>query len=538
MFKEKVIKVFEKIKKYSFLIGIFYLIYFMSVYYNVCDWDLWARLAVGSIFFQTGKVLPHDVFAYTLTKPLWVDHEWGSGVVFYFLTSHFGDAGLLLFKFFIILFIWFFVFKTIETHSNQATKPIHQDPYRIGYYLLMLYAILPAFTSNVRSHCFTYFFFAMWLYMLELVRQGNAKKRIYICFALTMLLWANVHGGFIAGLGIAAAYGLGEFITKRKWKEYLWILIPSTLVTLINPYGFKYWSFLFSAVSMNRPYIQEWWPLNPLGPVSQFSGFKIFFIATIIAFVYAFIKKRDTVKWCEVFVLIITAYMSFKHVRHIIFFIIASASYIYYYIYPALDWMSFSIVEKFTNLFNPKIKIVAKWLKEIAVYSLIFLFGVVVYIICPLKLNVKMERFPTRAVKMIQINHLDGNLLVLFNWGSYALWKLYPKDLVAVDGRYEEVYPNSTIEDIANFHYQQGYWKALLDKYHTDFMLIPLEYKALYAKLLTLENWKVIYKDDRAAIFAPKTFHKKLIPVSDKFDANKEKYESMINTSFLKNKAQ
>jgi len=38
-------------------------------------------------FFQTGTVLKKDIFSYLPTKDLWVDHEWGSGVVFTFLQN-------------------------------------------------------------------------------------------------------------------------------------------------------------------------------------------------------------------------------------------------------------------------------------------------------------------------------------------------------------------------------------------------------------------------------------------------------------------
>src|SRR5512136_2581501 len=58
------------------------------------DFDLWARLAVGSIVFQTGHVLKQDIFSYLPTKALWIDHEWGSGVVLYGFVRCFGDHGL------------------------------------------------------------------------------------------------------------------------------------------------------------------------------------------------------------------------------------------------------------------------------------------------------------------------------------------------------------------------------------------------------------------------------------------------------------
>ncbi|EKE03665.1 MAG: hypothetical protein ACD_20C00172G0018 [uncultured bacterium] len=84
------------IKEYLFYIAILVLVWVYLITFNEFDFDLWARLAVGKIFFETGWILKNDIFSYTITKPIWVDHEWGSGVVFYFLANHFGDVGLLL----------------------------------------------------------------------------------------------------------------------------------------------------------------------------------------------------------------------------------------------------------------------------------------------------------------------------------------------------------------------------------------------------------------------------------------------------------
>ncbi len=66
-----------------FLLTLFIIAYKYAITQAVADADIWHRLAVGKIFFQTGWVLKHDIFSYALTKPVWVDHEWGSGVIFW-----------------------------------------------------------------------------------------------------------------------------------------------------------------------------------------------------------------------------------------------------------------------------------------------------------------------------------------------------------------------------------------------------------------------------------------------------------------------
>jgi len=509
------------IKKYLFLSGIMGVIYFITVKYNRSDWDLWARFAVGKIFSQLGNVLPHDIFAYTPTKLFWVDHEWGAGAIFYYLAHHFGDAGLLSLKFIILLGIFLFVFLTNQNRANE------DKPYRISYYILLLIALLPAFDNVLRSHAFTYFFFALWIYVLDQVRKGQ-NKLIWI-FPVTMVIWANTHGGFLAGLGIVALFTIGELINKRNPLKYLLILVLSIIATLVNPYGIKYWSFLISAVSMNRPYIGEWAPLNLFASITQVLGFKIFIVLTLLSLVYMFKKRFKEINWAEILILAVTFYMSLKHIRHIIFFCIASASYIYYWLYPAINWYTFNIIGRIYSLFPALLRKFGKVFRETFIYSIIFIISFVSLVSLPRKIAVNENVFPARAVKFIQINHLSGNLLVLFNWGSYALWKLYPQCHIAVDGRYEEVYPDSVIDDVARFHYMKIGWDGLLRKYHTDLMLIPLDYKDLYAQVSMLDDWQEVYKDKIAAVFVPKSMNKKKwqIPPKD-FKAETEKYISDI----------
>ena len=60
-------------------------------------------------------------------------------------------------------------------------------------------------------------------------------------------------------------------------------------------------------------------------------------------------------------------------------------------------------------------------------------------------------------------------------------------------------------------------------------MLIPTSYDDLCKKLTALSDWKIIYKDESAIVFIPKSKDKgNWIKVPKNFDAQKEKYISNI----------
>ena len=74
---------------FSFFPAIVLFCYFLTINSNHADYDLWHRMAIGALFSQNGHLPDHDVFAYTPVKAVWIDHEWGTGVLFYQLGQWF-----------------------------------------------------------------------------------------------------------------------------------------------------------------------------------------------------------------------------------------------------------------------------------------------------------------------------------------------------------------------------------------------------------------------------------------------------------------
>jgi len=272
-------KMMNIFKKTIFYITLFFMSLMFSLTINPADLDLWHRMAVGKIFSQLGNVLYHDIFSYFPTKPLWIDHEWLSGVVFYKLGHYFGDAGLLSLKVLIIFGIIVLIYKT-----SQLIHP-EPDKLRVSWYFVAMFATITGLSSVLRCQDFTYLFFALWLYVLERVRRG--ENRLIWIFPATTLIWANMHGGIAAGLGLVGFYAVGEFLNKKNPLKYLGILALCFPFLLISPYGAKYGYYLIDSITVSRPYISEWNPLSkPIGSFYAFIGIKIQLLLLIPALLY------------------------------------------------------------------------------------------------------------------------------------------------------------------------------------------------------------------------------------------------------------
>ncbi len=84
------------------LLGLY--VIFMALFSrNIADYDLWGYLSFGSVFWDEGYFPFRDVFSYTPVKPLWVYHEWLTGVSFYFIYRHAGPAGLQLLRYLVVI---------------------------------------------------------------------------------------------------------------------------------------------------------------------------------------------------------------------------------------------------------------------------------------------------------------------------------------------------------------------------------------------------------------------------------------------------
>lgn len=540
----------QKLKYGLFFVIIFFFSWIYSTMYNFIDWDFWARITVGKIFFQLGKVLNKDIFSFTPTKSMWIDHEWGSGVVFYFLVDNFGGIGIMLFKILCYFLIVFLISKVIKLQNIKPNQHLN-----IVWYIFIIWGMFYGMANTVRCQMFTFVFFALWIYILERIKRG--ENRLLWTLPATMLIWANLHGGFVSGLGLLVIYGIGEFLNRKPFKKYFLILIPSALITIINPYGIDYWSFMFHATTMNRATITEWKPTDLFGPFSMFKGFKLYFILvalgvtslvtkTISSFVSSLKKNKAETKdfkslikdsilstnfdATKYIIVAVTMYLALKHIKMQALFVIASGCFLYHDFYGIFTFVRNVIVSKFGDIWDKVFSGLAMT-KTVLVYTLLVASGM--FLVPKTTLNVEAwpSKYPVGSVEFVKQNKIEGNLVTVFHFGSYAIWKLFPQNLLAEDGRYEEVYPEEVHNLVFNFNYRATPdWEAIYKKYPVDVIILE---KANYSYPEMQKNpyWKEVYSDIITGVFVPakKAKNSYIYPVLDRSLYEDKLFETSIN---------
>lgn len=591
-------------KKPFFYILLMIISWIYTSRFNSVDYDLWARMAVGKMFLQLGHVLKQDIFSFTPIKPLWIDHEWGSGVVFYAANHLFGTTGLFVLKVICVFIILFLIHKIIEIQVGEDSDPMEKIAFlQFGAYLLLYlgisYAVITAINKSglifnqinnllgmpgliilnaicifavllsiysifriikrtdsekkstmnfgvylfsylgmsygvmsiIRCQIFTFIFFALWIYVLERVRRG--ENRLLWIFPVTMLIWANLHGGFVSGLGLLLIYGIGEFLNKKPFAKYFIIAVPSLLITAINPYGFKYFEYIFQATTMNRATIQEWHPTSLFGPFYQWKGFKIFLVYSVIGLMSYFVRtklKYKDIDKTKLLLLSVTMFLSIKYIKHMPLYAIAGGAFLYHDFYAVFSKIGNFLTEKFGNIAEKTLKYTAIT-KEVILYLFIFFAGIVLIPQNPNKPAINPLKYPLGSVAFIKQNNLTGNVLTLFHWGSFSVWELYPSCYIAEDGRYEEVYPESLHMNVYRFNYAYNkYLRSFLDDFHTDIIIVEKVNKT-YPEMLTNKDWTQVYGDFVSAVFIPtKKVRKNYIKPKINWDMiYKDKYITAIN---------
>ncbi len=485
-------------RKFLFYILSFIFIYALALVHNTIDMDFWARIIQGNAFWSLGHILKQDPFSYTQTH-LWLDHEWGSSVIFSFIHNHFGYIGITLFRTLLVFSIYTLIFETIKLREERENTLLD-----LSFLFTSALAIPTITMSCLRCHFFTFFFFTLFLYILEYVRK-HKKFKLLFALPFIMIIWVNVHGGCVSGLGLLFIYAIGEFINKNEYKAYLRTLLTCLGAMFINPYGFEYVKFIFMATTMDRPFVTEW--ISPFMHSSWkfFIEFKIFYIIALIITLISIKKfKQDAVKYI---LLIICAYLSARYIKNTPFFIITSMIFLYDEIY---------------NFFS-KFKVDTKALYYIAYF---FMIMYSLNIIPSFKPIPNLSQQPYKIVEFIKINNMKGNILAPFDMGSYITYKLFPNNYIYMDGRYEEVYFKETKDLLDNFYNVTKDWnKILKNGLKHDYIIVPIDAR-INDYLLKEENYKKIYNDGKNFLYSSKEKLKKqyLLP--------QENEEYYINNAF------
>jgi hypothetical protein len=113
-------------------------------------------------------------------------------------------------------------------------------------------------------------------------------------------------------------------------------------------------------------------------------------------------------------------------------------------------------------------------------------------------------QFPAGAYKWIKVNRFQGNILPHFEWGEFLIWYFSPLCRVAMDGRYETVYPDQVSKEYFLFLSGKENGRDFLRKYPHDMVLIKPNIGADFL-MRTEPTWEKVYSDPDCVAYLRQT---------------------------------
>ena len=288
--------------------------------------DFGWHLRTGLDVLRMGLPLPSaDPYSHTMPDWRWVEHAWLTDVLIAAIYSTFGALAV----------ICFFAAVTISAWLIGAAVASAGLACRWLACAVSLWVALPYL--GARTQFITLLGLAVLSWLLKRSQEGSGAAQWWI--PPLFVLWANLHGGFVAGLLllglVIGASAVVRWLADRRiacftcdepvfsWSDLKRLTVISAIsacVTLLNPYGWRLHAEIVDSLS-NRfmlDTLQEWQPLS----LSTLAGRRYaLYLAGLGVGMALWYRRIQPIRWVVGAVFLA---FSFRHMRNIPFFLVAS----------------------------------------------------------------------------------------------------------------------------------------------------------------------------------------------------------------------
>lgn len=505
---------------WSLVILLFAVFFINYLAVDLWDYDFWWHISSGRYIATTGFLPESDPFSFTSavneTHGTYRSREkeilrayWLAQILFYILYRDFGPAGIIILRSLLLTVTILVAYKYLRRNNVFFVVSVVAS--------VILYDVLKRSVAE-RPVLFSLLFSAIVFSLLDEFRLKLDRKLVFL--PLIMLLWANMHGGFILGVIMLAIYAVTEaFMIKtgravygKKDRLYFFGMIAAALIaSLCNPNGWHAFVFLTGRYSTVLQGIQEYkspidyyfvQKIAPAGDVYAFLALAILFPALLI------VRNR---KMAPVHILLsaVMLIQALQSLRFISFYAVISSM--------ILGREADSFIRE---TLAPQISAEGRK-KVFPALSITALLSVGVFFFLTFRMptgvfSVSKHSVPAAAVDFIERNRISGNMFNDYGNGGYLSWRLHPWKKNFIDSRALNptvFMEHSMIMTAASLPIKDGnsiisseVWAPLLKQYNIDLILIPLHdivgnIPPLIYKLLESDEWSPVFLDQISIIF-------------------------------------
>jgi len=455
------------------------------------DPDFWWHLRIGRWMVDHGQLPAHDIFTFTVPGHVWTDHEYLTEILMWFTYSTVGLAVLCV-AFGLITWAGFWL----------IYLQVRRQPYVIVGIGLAVGAIAGAPIWGPRAQMITFLLSCLELYWLQAYLSGRSRALQF--FPLLMVLWANLHGGWVIGfgwLGVALAAELvgwawdGANPAHRMHVRFLLIVSAASVVAVAaTPHLLALYPYPFQTEGSvaQQKLIVEWF--SPDFHQSYLRPFE----AMVFLVLAGFALRRPTLY--EFLLAALALGLALQSVRNIALFVAAvtpvlinSYSETWKTLMRSRGW-SWTLPPR-----RPFAVVTAIALLLIAGATGIRLAGTVS---ASHQQSLDAASYPIAAADWLAAHPEVGTRMYnQYGWGGYLSYRFYPDPnrRVFIFGE-AALMGDQLLNDYEDVQTLRPDWEQVLDRYGVDYIVYnrgePL------ANVLALDpRWKLVHQDPVAVIY-------------------------------------
>ncbi len=486
------------------------------------------HIRTGQQILATDAIPRVDPFSSTMGGRPWFAWEWMYDVVVGQLEATLGLNGVVWFTAVVIAAVFAGTFRLLIAQGTNVLAA-----------LVLVLLAMSASTIHflARPHVVSWLFTLVWFWILDSTERsgcdggGGHRQRWLWTLPLLMLVWVNVHGGFLLGFVLLAIFWLGavwdwfrarqsrieelfqRITAAKRARDLAWVGLLSAAASLVNPYGWELHAHVYSYLS-NRflmDHIEEFQSPNFHGVAQRCFALLLLVVLAVLA-----VRGRQ-LRMSQGLTVLFAVYAGLYASRNIpvsavllaiVLGPLVSGAVEEFTLRVTLGWMrNPQTSPKTRETFLQRMTAIETGLRGhlwvwVAVLVTLGIAANGGRLGSSVLMNAHFDgrRFPVEAVNYLQKNGVKGPVLSPDYWGGYLIYRLYPEARVVVDDRhdfYGEEFLKSYLKMI---HGQRG-WEGFLHAHDDSCILLPRD-AALTNILLESDGWNVIYNDDVATAFA------------------------------------
>ena len=507
------------------------------------------HIRTGQFILSTHTIPRADPFSSTMVGQPWFAWEWLYDVLVGGLDTVAGLNGVVLFTALLIAVTFSWTFRLLLRRKTNLL---------LALILVLLAASAAMIHFLARPHVVSWLFTVAWFWILEsseesgrepeshsfatsAVKINNSRSLPWLLPTL-MLVWVNLHGGFLVGFVLLAIYWISavwqwfrfagdrfddvlqNIRAGKRARDLALVGFLSALATFLNPYGWSLHVHIYRYLS-NRflmDHIDEFQSPNFHGVAQKcFAGLLLLTLVALAA------RKRETgsVPASQFLVVMFAVYSGLYASRNIPVSSLLLILVIGPWLSSAVQTLSEAPAGRpWRTLVNRRIAssssgvVPPPFLQRMQTIDRSLrghLWPIAVTVLAcwiaahggkfgaaPLiDAHFNGKRFPVEAVNYLEKQDVQGPVLTPDSWGGYLIYRLYPRTKVVVDDRHD-LYGEEFLKSYLKMIHVEPGWEEFLQQHQAGCILVPKN-SALANIPLETNAWNPIYKDDVAILFVP-----------------------------------